>query len=306
MARKFNQTYNFLVNYEFSLSKLSFLNNWDIQNEIHLTEDEIKQWINVTEEKLEFKEIGTNEMLSQLFPAIFDIDIEFENDSSVMKLSDFSSGEQQYIFNINTITYHINNLKTVEPIAGTLIKKYNYVNIILDEIELYYHPEYQKRLVKDLLDEIKNLDSLGDLKNFNILFLTHSPFILSDIPNQNILRLEEGEPSTREFEQTFGANIHDLLANDFFMQGFMGEFAKNYIKDLIDDIDKIPDNELLEDMYIKFLDKINLIGEPVIKNSAKSFLDKKFEEVIVLTTRRKELNRELLIVNKKLDKNGTD
>ncbi|MEM8522930.1 hypothetical protein [Flavobacterium sp. PL12] len=306
VARKFNQTYNFLVNYEFWLSKLSFLNNWDIHKELHLTEDELKQWIKVAEEKLEFKKIGTNEILSQLFPAIFDIDIEFENGGSVMKLSDFSSGEQQYIFNINTITYHINNLKTVEPIAGTFLKKYNYVNIILDEIELYYHPEYQKRLVQDLLDEIKKLDSLGDLKNFNILFLTHSPFILSDIPNQNILRLEEGKPSTREFEQTFGANIHDLLANDFFMQGFMGEFAKNYIKELITDIDKIPDNEIVEATYIQFLEKINLIGEPIIKNSAKSFLDKKFKEVLVLTIRREELKRELLIVTKKLYNNGTN
>ena len=66
------------------------------------------------------------------------------------------------------------------------------------------------------------------------MFATHSPFILSDIPASNILRIEEGEPSNEVFEQTFGANIHNLLENDFFLRnGFMGEFAKEKINDVI-------------------------------------------------------------------------
>lgn len=300
VARKFNQTYNFLANYEYWKTELGFISDWDLENEVTLTQEELKLWIEKGEQKSGKKKMAANEVLVDLFPAIFDIDIEFEKNGEIIKLSDFSSGEQQYVFNINTILYHINNLKTVHPISDTYIKKYEYVNIILDEIELYYHPEFQKKLIKDLINEIKGLDSLGGLANFNVLFLTHSPFILSDVPNQNILRLEDGMPSFREFDQTFGANIHDLLANDFFLQGFMGEFAKEHIKDLIKDIDEIDDSELFEQTYLEFIDKINLIGEPVIRNSARSFLDKKFEQVIVLTKRREELEKELSIVNKKL------
>ena len=306
VARKFNQTYNFLVNYATYTTKLDFLNNWDLSQELQLTETELKLWINAVENEFELKDKGTNEVLLYLFPALFDIDIEFEKDGSNIRLSDFSSGEQQYVFNINTITYHINNLKTVKQIVGSTIKKYNYVNIILDEIELYYHPEYQKNLVQDLINEINKLDSLGELKNFNFLFLTHSPFILSDIPNQNILRLEEGSPSLKEFEQTFAANIHDLLANDFFLQGFMGKFAKKFIRRLVKKISNLSDNEFSEEAYIQYLDKINLIGEPVIKNSVRSFLDKKFGDLLVLTNRQKELTKELSIINNRLSNNGAD
>lgn len=300
VARKFNQTYNFLADYDELSSNLDFIKGWNIYQQMEITEKDLKEWIIYAEGKYGLKEKGTHELINHLFPAIFDVDIEFENNKHAIKLSDLSSGEQQYIFNINTITYHINNLKTIEPIKGSKIKNYQHVNIILDEIELYYHPEYQKSLIQDLLDEIIKIDSLGELKNFNLLFLTHSPFILSDIPNQNILRLEEGKPSNNEFEPTFGANIHDLLANDFFLKGFMGEFAKNYIKGIIEEIGKIPEKNQNEYMYMWFLKKIELIGEPVIKNSIKSILDKKFDEVFALRKRREELERELSDVNRKL------
>lgn len=300
VARKFNQTYNFLAYYDELSSNLDFIKGWDIYQQIEITEEDLKNWISYAEEKYGIKEKGTHELISHLFPAIFDVDIEFENNRHAIKLSDLSSGEQQYIFNLNTITYHINNLKTIEPVEGSKIKNYQHVNIILDEIELYYHPEYQKRLIQDLRNEIIKIDSLGDLKNFNLLFLTHSPFILSDIPNQNILRLEDGKPSKNEFEPTFGANIHDLLANDFFLKGFMGEFAKNYIKWIIEEIGKIPEENKNEHLYVWFLRKIELIGEPVIKNSMKSMLDKKFDEIFALKKRKEELERELFNVNNKL------
>ena len=63
------------------------------------------------------------------------------------------------------------------------------------------------------MNAIKNLDT-----NINILFITHSPFILSDIPKQNVLFLENGKPSEKKNMNTFGANITDLLADSFFIE----------------------------------------------------------------------------------------
>ena len=306
VARKFNQTYNFLVSLEQLSSKLEFINSWNLFDDISITKEELTRWIEFSVNKFGLEDKGTHELINHLFPAIFDIDIEFiKEDGSPIKLSDLSSGEQQYIFNINTITYHINNLKTIKPIEGSKIKNYNYINIVLDEIELYYHPEYQKNLIKDLRKEIKKIDSLGDLKNFNIIFLTHSPFILSDIPNENILRLEDGFPSVRDFDPTFGANIHDLLANDFFLQGFMGEFAKSFITKLIKKIEKTQIGKLSKQKYNEHLDKINLIGEAVIRNSLKSLLDRKFEGYIDWKRRLEEVEKEREFINNNLKNNGT-
>lgn len=300
VARKFNQTYNFLINLDELSADLDFLNEWNIYGKIELTYDNLQKWIEYAENKFDLKEKGTHELMSYLFPAIFDIDIEFIKNKSAIKLSDLSSGEQQYLFNINTITYHINNLKTIQAVDGSKIKNYRDVNIVLDEVELYYHPEYQKNLIRDLRREIKKIDSLGELQNFNILFLTHSPFILSDIPNQNILRLEDGRPSVKEFEPTFGANIHDLLANDFFLKGFMGRFAKNFIKKLVGEIEQIPKKEKDKKIYRFYLDRVNLIGEPLIRNSVKSILDKKFKKHIVLSKRLEEIEKEKLLIDKEL------
>ena len=267
VTRKFYQSYNFLKNYEKYSNKLDFINQWNLDEEIELTKENLTEWIELIKNEIlkGQDEIITEDILVHLFPAIFDIDIEFLIDGKTVKLSDMSSGEQQYIFNISTIVYHINNLKTIKEKEGTKIKSYKNVNIILDEVELYYHPQFQKNLVNDITKSIQEIQGLGELTNFNILFLTHSPFILSDIPNDNVLKLKAGIPENSINEKTFGANIHDLLHNDFFLQdGFMGEFAKEKIEDVIfqlNAMDLIQQIKVLEKPYQGEIEtnKINLI-----------------------------------------------
>ncbi|KQT29556.1 hypothetical protein ASG22_19725 [Chryseobacterium sp. Leaf405] len=142
-----------------------------------------------------------------------------------------SSGEQQMIHSMLNITYHLYNIKSVQQKGQK--KKYNHINIIFDEVELYFHPEFQKNFISNLLQNLKS----EEFKNFsfNIIFSTHSPFILSDIPTQNILRLNEGIPLIdSDGINSFGANIHDLLADEFFLGGnTVGKFASDKIDKII-------------------------------------------------------------------------
>ena len=83
-----------------------------------LSSKNVNNWIEfIKSDKFDKKDIvnthSTEFINSNLFPTIFDIDIEFEKNGKPIRLSDMSSGEQQYIFNLNTVTYHINNLKSV-------------------------------------------------------------------------------------------------------------------------------------------------------------------------------------------------
>jgi predicted ATP-binding protein involved in virulence len=110
------------------------------------------------------------------------------------------------------------------------------MNVILDEIELYFHPDYQRQFISFLIDSIKELKIGGrkGVNSINILLATHSPFILSDIPSQNVLRLKDGKPYEEPQKGTFGANVHDLLHDSFFMEdGFMGKFAEEKINEVI-------------------------------------------------------------------------
>jgi predicted ATP-binding protein involved in virulence len=205
------------------------------------------------------------------------------NDSveSTSNFEDLSSGEQQFIHSIQSILYHVSNLNSVfhSPIEKI---KYNYINLVLDEIELYYHPEFQRIFISELLKGIRNL-KIENIKSINILFSTHSPFILSDIPHQNILRMKDGDFYLyTNIEKTFGANIHDLLDNDFFLEkGFMGEWAQTKIKALIEYLNgnekSTTDIEWDKDNSFKL---IELIGEPILRNTLRDMYFIKFNDEI--------------------------
>lgn len=153
--------------------------------------------------------------------------------SDLTNMVELSSGEQHFIFSIQSILYHLININSVFNSESPKIK-YKYVNIILDEIELYFHPEFQRTFAYELIKRIQTL-SIPHIESINIIFCTHSPFILSDIPKENTLKLDNGSIMPYDIaENTFGANIHDLLAKDFFLKdGFIGEFAKQKIENII-------------------------------------------------------------------------
>ena len=70
---------------------------------------------------------------------------------------------------------------------------------------------------------------------FNIIIATHSPFILSDMPRENILYLDKGKAQDREqFIKPLAANISDILYQSFFLKnGFIGEWARTKINEIL-------------------------------------------------------------------------
>lgn len=199
--------------------------------------------------------------------------VDVEKDKNLTRLSQLSSGERQQLNVVSSVIYHLRNLSSVSKEETHWIK-YRHINLIFEEIELYFHPEYQRTFINFLLNHLSKIQ-LG-LQSVNLCFVTHSPFILSDIPKQNILTLEEGKPCSIPFD-TLGANIHELLANDFFMEnGFMGEFVREKIISLLDFL-RIENgqntNEWTKENALQF---INLIGEPLINERLSSMYKAKY------------------------------
>jgi len=175
----------------------------------------------------------------------------------IYPFSRLSSGERQIIYSASSILYHIRNLNSIK---GNLRRiKYGHINIILDEIELYFHPEFQRKYIDYLIKCITSIN-FQDIESINILMATHSPFILSDIPETNVLFLNEGK-SQKGISETFGSNIHTLYKNNFFIEGMpIGEFAKNKINQMFDKVrnTKTTDTELYK--------IILLVGEPLLRS----------------------------------------
>lgn len=203
-----------------------------------------------------------NWSLSDLVPPpCFDVELfvrDNNNDNREFPFEQLSSGERQMVYATSTVLYHIRNINSIE--SGSERVKYRHINLIMDEIELYYHPEYQKRLVKHLLDSLASM-SFKDIQSINVILITHSPFILSDIPKQNVLFLKDGRPYNEMQENTFGANIHSLLQNGFFMEdGTIGDFAKERINRMFGQLhsgEPLPENMKKD---------IMLVSEPFIRS----------------------------------------
>lgn len=172
------------------------------------------------------------------------------------KMSDLSSGELQMLNSISTYIYHLRNLNYHVGAEGFV--EYSYVNLILEEVELYFHPEYQRRYVYEMLRQIEQV-KLNNIKAINIILVTHSPFVLTDIPKNNVLFLQKGEPVRVMQENTFGANIHSLLQNGFFLEGSpMGEFAKEKINKMFE---RLHNGEYSDELF----EEIKLVSEPLLK-----------------------------------------
>jgi len=247
--------------------------------------------ISKTINKLQFKNVAENiakvadtekcNIISCLPPPIFRTDIELNSIKSTeeeIKFSTLSSGEKQQIYSTNSIYYHLMNLDSVKNSTDNEKISYRYINVILEEIELYFHPDYQRTFINRLLEGLRKLN-LENIKGINLIFVTHSPFILSDIPNSNIMYLhtnENGESvNIEDKKKSFASNIHHLLGDNFFFESniYIGEFAYNRINDIIKFIKK-KNNQEVEYYY----NLIELIDEPIIKNKLNEMLFEKFPD----------------------------
>lgn len=194
--------------------------------------------------------------IQYLPPPIFIGNIIFcNNGGDKFDYTSLSSGELQLLNTVGALIYHLRNLDD-NPLDDDLIQ-YKDINVIFEEVELYFHPEYQRRFISYLLNMIERSD-LKNIESLNICFVTHSPFILSDVLRNNTLYLRNGEPGNKEIPETFGANIYDMLANSFFLdENAMGEFASQRIQRIIDKFNEgkeIARNEL------------SIIGDSLIKD----------------------------------------
>lgn len=196
-------------------------------------------------------------------PPIFDYDFVISRDKdSLYPLSKMSSGERQLLNSASAVVYHLKNIANSKAKGLKIV--YRNVNVIMEEVELYFHPDYQRRYVKYLLDQIK-FAHLPSSMGINLLFVTHSPFILSDIPRQQVLFLKDGNMDRSMQEDTFGANIHTLLQNGFFLGSLpIGEFAKEKISEMFKRLNKsatLSDND-----YEQLSKVIPLVSEPLLRS----------------------------------------
>ena len=146
--------------------------------------------------------------------------------------------------------------------------------ILLDEADVCFHPLWKKKYINMLLEV---LPLIFVNKKLQIIFTTHDPLTLSDIPHQNILFLGKGKKYTKVLtnkRKTFGANISNLLADSFFLEdGLVGDFAKKKIEEVIHVLNKMIENknnnqhiDISEEEQQRIRNLIRMVDEHIIQS----------------------------------------
>lgn len=159
---------------------------------------------------------------------------------------------------------HLAYMNLFSSIYHELFRTRNDALLCIDEGDLYLHPEWQIEFFDKLLSVLPNLSS-GKVQ---LVLTSHSPFLLSDLPNQSVTVFNAEErliaSHGKEIEQkTFGANLYELYSDLFFLgKNRTGVFASKKITKILEEasVDSTGDEkkefglltELLGDKIVKY------------------------------------------------------
>ena len=166
---------------------------------------------------------------------------------------------------------------TIYGVLNGEFKDREYITLLFDEVETYLHPEWSRRFLYELIEELERYED----KKFKLIFATHSPFLIADVLAKDCIYLSKDEngkiqAEIKEHVKTFGANIIDLFKNTMFLESTFGKFATEKIKEVVEKIDKAENySQIKNNSEIKFL--IDEIGEKLISNKLKSMIESKFK-----------------------------
>lgn len=146
------------------------------------------------------------------------------------------------------------------------------VMVFLDESETALHPSWQRKLV---WYTIWFFEHFAPHARAHLLFASHSPILLSDIPKSNV-HFMFGDSRKRGHQQkelarladTFAANVFDLYRLSFFMdEGTVGKFASMKVNGVLRKFSSRKElfNDLCLPVEDKYLERVvKLIGDPFI------------------------------------------
>lgn len=148
---------------------------------------------------------------------------------------------------------------------------------LIDEIEMGMHLEWSRKLIDNFIEFLKRKGQREDV-SLQLVFTTHSPYMLSDIKPGNVIMLEKnqetGYSEGKVLQNTFAKNIQEIMKENL-IDNIYGDFALAKINSMIDRLNGEEKQEGNEDE--KLLREIHLISEPILRNKLLEMYDKKYK-----------------------------
>lgn len=177
-----------------------------------------------------------------------------------------SSGQKAFINVFASIAYE---LKKYQKNATNIL-------IVIDEGDLYLHPQWQM----DFFDKLNTIVSslAADGSHVQLVLTSHSPFILSDLPRQNIAMLGSPVASgnggrAKSRRQTFAGNLYDLFYGPLFLPSpAISNFAKKKIDEITTEVQSL--KQISDDQRKTYLRFSRLIGHDLIRASLEAEIER--------------------------------
>ena len=149
--------------------------------------------------------------------------------------------------------------------------------LLVDELETGMHLEWSRRLIKILINNLSEiLDIEGKGRRIQLIFTTHSPYMLSDIKPENVIIIEKnqetGYSEGKVLQNTFAKNIQEIMKESL-IDNIYGDFALAKINSMIERLNR---EDGLEGTEEELLKEIHLISEPILRNKLLEMYDKKY------------------------------
>ena len=207
----------------------------------------------------------------------FDNRIEFEKlylDYEKLEKNACLSAIDEFYYNMST--GEINILKVMSYVKWLqLNSSQGTCQLVVDELESGMHLEWSRSLINFLVNYINEIDKMGGM-NFQLIFTTHSPYMLSDIKPGNVIMIEKnqetGYSEGKVLQNTFAKNIQEIMKENL-IDNIYGDFALAKINSMIERLNGEEEHEGNEEELLK---EIHLISEPILRNKLLEMYDKKY------------------------------
>ena len=181
-----------------------------------------------------------------------------------------------YEFYYNMSTGEINILKVMSYVKWLqLNSSQGTCQLVVDELESGMHLEWSRTLINFLVNYINEINKIEGM-NFQLIFTTHSPYMLSDIKPGNVIMLEKnqatGYSEGKVLQNTFAKNIQEIMKENL-IDNIYGDFALAKINSMIERLNGEEEHEGNEEELLK---EIHLISEPILRNKLLEMYDKKY------------------------------
>lgn len=203
-------------------------------------------------------------LIDKITPDDMGFEGEFINDEyyfnfrgTKIPFGDLSDGYKSFIGWIADLLYHI---CMGCPSGKKLVD--NYGLVLVDEIDLLLHPEWQRTVIQSLS---------ASLPNIQFVFTTHSPIVASSVERENVFVMEnesDGAAVIKQYdERIYGLNAEQVLLSSYFglRTTRPASFVENELEPLTQKALKGNHKATLE-----FMDKISGPADAVLDSPAET------------------------------------